>query len=222
MFIHAEVVGWKECKWSIHQGHQRPVPRADAEVQLPAEDREVHQRALEAAHLLEQNIERLSWAASKAKSARCLHTYGHSCSRMQSQGRCHQSPGPTRPRRHVTFWNQEEEMSSEEGPLMEPLGQVPGGGEVEESDLGPLPTLELELEQFLEAPTPMWVPEIGKAHPRALNKELWVVARMAGLPGWYAWLVEGVGHYTQCRWSWDASSQNLCLLWSSPGKVQGP
>ena len=46
-------------------------------------------------------------------------------------------------------------MSSGEGPSMEPLGQVTGGGEVEESNLGPLPTLELELEHFLEAQTPM-------------------------------------------------------------------
>ena len=47
-------------------------------------------------------------------------------------------------------------MSSGEGPLREPLGQVMGGREVEESDLGPLPTLGPELEHFLEAPTPTW------------------------------------------------------------------
>ena len=47
-------------------------------------------------------------------------------------------------------------MSSVEGPLREPQGQVTGGGEVEESDLGPPPTLELGLEHFLEVPTPMW------------------------------------------------------------------
>ena len=46
-------------------------------------------------------------------------------------------------------------MSSGEGPLMEPLGQVTGGGEVGESDLGPLPALDPELEHFLEAPTAM-------------------------------------------------------------------
>ena len=38
---------------------------------------------------------------------------------------------------------------------MEPLGQVTGGGEVKEIDLGPLPTLEPELEHFLEALTPL-------------------------------------------------------------------
>ena len=45
-------------------------------------------------------------------------------------------------------------MYSREGPLREPLGQATGGGEVEESDLGPPPTLEPELEHFLEAPIP--------------------------------------------------------------------
>ena len=73
---------------------------------------------------------------------------------MQSQGRHPQSLGSTRLRKHVTFQNQEE-MSSREGPSMEPLGQVTGGGEVKESGLGPLPTLEPELEHFPKAPTPM-------------------------------------------------------------------
>ena len=35
-------------------------------------------------------------------------------------------------------------MSSGEDPLREPQGQVTGGGEVEESNLGPTPTLGLE------------------------------------------------------------------------------
>ena len=52
-------------------------------------------------------------------------------------------------------------MSSGEGPLREPLGQVTGGGEVEESDLGPLLTLEPELEHFLEALGPMWCARDG-------------------------------------------------------------
>ena len=45
-------------------------------------------------------------------------------------------------------------MSSGEDPLREPQGQVTGGGEVEESDLGPTPTLELEC--FWQTPTTMW------------------------------------------------------------------
>ena len=59
----------------------------DPHDQALTEANQANQRALEAAHLLEQNIERLSWAARKAKSARCWHSYSHSCSRMQSRGR---------------------------------------------------------------------------------------------------------------------------------------
>ena len=118
--------------------HRAWVRNEDSHDRTLAEAREAYWRALEAAHLLEQNMERLNWAASKAKSAGCWCSYSHGCSRMQSQGRHPQSPGPTRLRRHVTFQNQEE-MSSREGPSMEPLGQVTGEREVEESDLGPLP-----------------------------------------------------------------------------------
>ena len=38
----------------------------------------------------------------------------------------------------------------------EPQGQVTGGGEMKESDLGHPPTLGLELEHFLEMPTTTW------------------------------------------------------------------
>ena len=111
-----------------------------------AEARDAHQRALEAAHLLQQNIERLSWAATRVKSAGCWHSCSHSCSRRWPQGRHLWSPSPTRPRKHVTFWNQEDEISSGEDPSRELLGQVTGGEELVECDLGPPPTLEPELE----------------------------------------------------------------------------
>ena len=118
------------------------------------EAREAHHRALEANHLLEQNIERLCQAASRAKSAKCWHTYSHSHSRRRLQGRHTQSPSPPGPKKHVTFLDQEEEMSTMESPSRDPQGQVTGGGEVEESDLGPPPILELELECFLGVPMP--------------------------------------------------------------------
>ena len=62
------------------------------------EARRWHQRALEATHLLEQNIERLSWAARKVKSTRCWCSYS---SRMQSQGRC---PSPLAPPGWESIW----------------------------------------------------------------------------------------------------------------------
>ena len=98
------------------------------------EAREAHQRALEAAHLLEQNIERLSRAATRAKSAIHQHSYSHSHSRKWPQGRHLWSPSHTRPRKHVTFGNQEDEISSGEDPLRELLGQVTGRGKLEECD----------------------------------------------------------------------------------------
>ena len=159
-----------------------------------AEAREVHQRALEATHLLEQNIERLSQAATRVTSAGCQHSYSHSHSRRQPQGRHLWSPSPTRPRKCVTFQNQEDEISSGDDPLRELLGQVTGGGELKECDLGPLPTLELELESFLESLTPMWgagdrcgwLPE-----PSIENYEVGLEwqARQVNMPDWWAELV---------------------------------
>ena len=127
--------------------HQTWVMRnKDPHVQALNEARETHQRALEAAHLLEQDIERLSWAASRVKHAKCQCPYSHSCSRRRPQGRHAQSLSPHRLRKHVTFLDEEEEVSSGEGPSREHWGQVMGGGEVEVSDLGPPPTLRPDLE----------------------------------------------------------------------------
>ena len=111
---------------------------------------------LEADHLLEQDIERLSWAASRAKHAKHQHPYSHSHSRGRPQGRHTQSPSPHRPKKHVTFVDKEEETSFREDLSRELWGQAVGGGEVEESDLDPPPILGPELECFLETPTTAW------------------------------------------------------------------
>ena len=152
----------------------------------------MHWRTLEAAHLLEQNIERLSWSASKAKSARHQHSYSHSHSRMQPQGRCPWSPSPTRPRKHVTLEPRGRDISRE-GPSREPLGQAIGG-EGEESDLSPLPTLEPELEHFLEAPKPMWGAWDRQGSPLQTsikNCEVWLEwqAHQVSMPDWWRELV---------------------------------
>ena len=139
----------KFCHWT--QGRNE-----DPHNQALSETREAYRRALEATHLLEQSIKRLSQAADRAKSAKCWHPYSHSHSRGGPQGRHAQSPSHNRLRKHLTFQDQEEETSSREGPLGEPQGQVTRGGEVEESNLGPSPTLGPELEHFLEIPTTTW------------------------------------------------------------------
>ena len=88
------------------------VSNKDQHDQALTEAREAHWRALEATHFLEQNIERLSWERSRAKSAECQHPYSHGCLRGSPQGRHPWSPSPPRPKKHVTFLDQEEEMSS--------------------------------------------------------------------------------------------------------------
>ena len=143
--------------------------------QALAKAREAHWQALAAAHLLEERIERLSWSVTRAWPSNCQCFHSHSHSRRQSQGcqrRCtptptrrehlmvlrerqaqSPSPSPTQLKKHVTFWNQRDETSSEEDPSREFLGQATGG-ELEEYDLGPLHILKPELESFLETLTP--------------------------------------------------------------------
>ena len=145
--------------WPSHQTefhHQIQERNKDPHDQALSEAREVYQRALEATHVLEWNIERLSWVANRVKSTELWHPYSHSCSRRRSQGRHAWSPSSHRLRKHVTFQDQEEETSSREGPSREPQGQATGGGEMEESDLGPPPTLGPGLECFLEMSTATW------------------------------------------------------------------
>ena len=80
-------------------------------------------------------------------------------------------------------------MSSGEGPSREPLGQVTGGGEVEESDLGPLPTLQPELEHFLQAPRPTQGARDRQGllpEPSINNYEVWLEwqAHQLNMPHW--------------------------------------
>ena len=99
-----------------------------------AKAREAHQWALVAVHLLKERIERLSQLATRVQSSN--HWHSHSCSHsrrwswgcerrctntlaggehsMILRGRWAQSPSPspTRPKKHVTFWDQAAETSS--------------------------------------------------------------------------------------------------------------
>ena len=110
------------------------------------------------------------------------------------KGRHAQSLNPHRLKKHVTFLDEEVEMSAGEDPSREIWGQVMGGGEVEESDLGPPPTLGPELEHFLEIPTtaqgardqqdPLPEPSID-------NYEMWLEwqAFQVDTPNWWKELV---------------------------------
>ena len=83
-------------------------------------------------------------------------------------------------------------MSKEE-PLRELLGQATSG-ELEEYDLGPLASLEPELESFLEALTPRWGAgdrEDSQAEPSIKNYEVWLEwwAQQVNMPDWWGELV---------------------------------
>ena len=109
--------------------------------------------------------------------------------RGRTQGRCAWSPSSHNPRKHVTFQDQEEETSSGESPSSEPWGQVTGGREVEENDLGPPPTLGPELECFLEMPMTVWGARDRQSSPpeQSINNyEMWLEwqAHQLDTPDW--------------------------------------
>ena len=194
-------------------GHKtKPCPWAQGRDNIPdkalQEAREVHQGASEAAHFLELNIERLSQEANRTK-CQCPHSHSHSWGRPQK--RHAQSPSPHRPRRHVTFCELEGETSSDEKPQREPWGQVTRG-EVEEGDLGPLPTLGSELEHFLEMPTTSQGTRDRQSfplEPSIRNYENWLEWQACQLdtPHWWEKLtaILGVKDVKKLAWKIHAS-----------------
>ena len=80
-----------------------------------------HQRVLEAAQVLESDIERLSQGL---RDVQCAHPHGHSSShpRSQSLERHPRSLSRHRQERRVTFWELEVELDPEEGPYRGALG----------------------------------------------------------------------------------------------------
>ena len=94
----------------------------------------------------------------------------------------------------MTFQNQEDEISSGEDLLRGLLGQVTGREELEECDLGPLSTLEPELESFLVTPTPMWGvrDRCGlPSEPSKDNYDVWLEwwAHQVDMPDWWGELI---------------------------------
>ena len=82
---------------------------------------------------------------------------------------------------------------SEEDPSRELLGQATSG-ELEEYDLGPLSTLEPELESFLEVPTPTWGAGDRcdlQLEPSIEYYEVWLEwqAHQVNTPDWWGELV---------------------------------
>ena len=51
-----------------------------------AKAREAHWQVLEAAHILEEKNEQLSWSATRIRSTGYWHSHSHGCLRRQSRG----------------------------------------------------------------------------------------------------------------------------------------
>ena len=100
------------------------------------EAREAHWWALEAAHMLELNIDRLSQEVDGIQH-QCPHS--HSCHWGRSLDRCERSPSQHRWERHVTFCNPEERMPLGKRPHRESWGHLIRA-QLERGDVGHLPT----------------------------------------------------------------------------------
>ena len=91
-------------------------------MQALQESRAAHQRVLEAAQVLESDIERLSWGLRDVQWA-CPHSHSSSCLHSRSLDRWPRSPSRPQQERRVTFWELEVELDPEERPYREVLGQ---------------------------------------------------------------------------------------------------
>ena len=175
------LLSWKRTKgwllWPFHSPATKlnPTlrPKEGATHKALQEANEMHQQVLESALILEMNIERLNKEANGTKHWCSL---SHSHPQGRSLERHVQSPNWHRPKGHVTFYKPEEGTSSDERPQREPQ-EHSTRGEVEEGNLGPLPTLRPELEHFLEISTPGWGTRGRWGYPPELsikNYKLWL------------------------------------------------
>ena len=211
---------WPSHKTKSHCWTQ--VRNEDPHYQPLNKAREAHWRALEATHLLEQDIERLSWAASRAKHAKCWHPYSHSCSRGGPKGCMLSLQGPIGPKKHVTFLDEEEEMSSGEDLLRELWGWVTGRGEVEESDLA----LHLPYGQSRSTSwkhqQPHGTPGIGKAHCWSHQSTI-MRCGWNGRPARWIHPTGGSSWLSYLMWEIPkGGSKNLHFLWGSTSQMQDP
>ena len=91
---------------SIHQQESQLRSRRDQYSEALWEAREVHQQALEVAHALEQDIERLSWGMKDAPIHAPMAIV------QVTLDRCTRSPTWHRPERRVNFWEPEVDSKS--------------------------------------------------------------------------------------------------------------
>ena len=140
--------------WPSHQtrSHSQSQGRDYPHDEALWEAREAHQLALEAAHVLELNINRLS---QEVEGIQCQHPHSRSCCQSRYLDRHERSPSQHRRERHVTFLDPEEGAPSGERPHQESQGHSTRAP-WERDNVGPLPAWRLELECFWERPTTCW------------------------------------------------------------------
>ena len=104
------------CQWDSQSRSWR---REDPQNEALWEATEAHQQALEATHMLEHNIERLSQGVEDAQYP-YTHGSSSSCPQSKSLDRCKRSPSWHRLERWVTFWEPEVELDSSERHIEDP------------------------------------------------------------------------------------------------------
>ena len=189
----AGTTSWPLCQLKSQYGSRR---REDLHDEALQEAREAHQLALEAAHMLEQNIERLSqgvestqypWPHSHSSS----HPWSRSLDRHErSLDRCDRSQRWHRLERCVTFQDPEVEPVLSGRPYRGPWGHS-FGIQLEGSDGVPLPIWRQEIVHPWEIPTAY--PDIGSRmgylpEPSIRNYEMWLdwQSHQLDTPHWWA------------------------------------
>ena len=196
------------CQW---ESQFRSRKREDPHDEAHWESREAQQWALEATHVLECNIERLSQGVEGAQYT-CPHSYSSSCPHSKSLDRHERSqniykrsPSWHRLERWVTFWDPEVELDSSERPYRGPWGHsfrthlkesdgVPPTHPKAGNSTSPGDTYSLSGCQKWRGLS-AW----------AINQELWSMPGLVGLPVRHPTLVGGSHHHPQCGEPKEAS-----------------
>ena len=188
----------------------------------PSRGQWAHQWALEATHMLEWNIERLSWGVESAQ-------YPHPCScssscqwsrsldrHERSLDRCYRSLGWHRLERHMTFQDPEVEPVLSESPYRGPWG-YPCGIQLEGSNGVPQPVQRQEMVHPQEIPTVY--PDIGSrmgypSEPSIKNYEMWLdwQAYQLDTPHWWVELttIPNVEYPRKLAWKSMPPSWSRC------------
>ena len=176
---------------------------------------ETHQEALEATHMLEHNIKRLSQGVEDAQ-----YPCPCSCSISHPQSKSldgHQrSPSRQRLGRQVTFWEPDVEPDSSERPYRGPWGHS-FRTYLEEGKGVPPPTQRQEMVDPQDMPITYLDVRGGQLSAWAFNQECWSMAGLAGLPIRHTTLVGRTHCHSQCGEPKEASPKNPCLFLNPGG-----